>query len=170
MRLIRNKILEEHAPMFHIKVEGRDGECKQERSSTGSQRYTSFTFSLTLRNESRTPTWTVRPFRMTRMPQPFTTFPSVTIHPATRPLPLLKTARISAEPIGIWSYQQRRSNCQLWTYNVKILRKKKSKYMMQEIKAYQVQVYIRSNYIQCLTSVKEKFIYISKNEGEREKD
>jgi len=37
------------------------------------------------------------------MPQPFVTFPSVTIHPATRPLPLLNMARISAEPIGTWS-------------------------------------------------------------------
>lgn len=43
---------------------------------------------------------------MTRIPQPLTIFPSVTIHPATRPLPLLNVARTSAEPIVTCSCQE----------------------------------------------------------------
>lgn len=81
---------------------------------------TSFTISLTRRSESSWPLYAVLPFRTTRMPQPFTSFPSATMHPATIPLPLLNTARTCADPTGTFSYQRQMKDFSYTSLAVKI--------------------------------------------------
>lgn len=72
---------------------------------------TSLASSFTRLNELIEPTCTELFPRMTRIPEPFTSLPSVTIQPAALPLPAPKTALTSASPIGnsSWKFRSRKS-------------------------------------------------------------
>lgn len=88
--------------------------------------HTSFTISLTRLKELRTPTYTVFPFLRTLRLQSLTTFPSLTMQPAARPLPLVNTARTSTEPIVTCSCQKK-TVAFSFKYTVTIIKKKNAK-------------------------------------------